>query len=90
MSANADLITVETNVQQAKQLITSFSYLGKNVWLFGGPEGGGGFNDHCSILTIIMMYSVYNSTVLNHQLLSYYLLAHTAPAGSVRGNQAKT
>ena len=45
MSANADLITVETyNVHKGKQLKTSFSYLGQNVYFskFEGPRGGGG------------------------------------------------
>ena len=32
MSANADLITVETYVHNGKQLKTSFSYLGQNVY----------------------------------------------------------
>ena len=31
MSANADLVTVETHVQQVKQLTTSFSLMGQNV-----------------------------------------------------------
>ena len=31
MSANADLITVETYVQQGKQLKTSFSYMDQNI-----------------------------------------------------------
>ena len=49
MSANADLITVETYVHKGKQLKTSFSDLGQNVYfqVFEGPWGGGGgaFND---------------------------------------------
>ena len=48
MSANADLITVETHVQ-GKRLKTSFSYMGQNVkklYIFGYLSGpGGGFND---------------------------------------------
>ena len=49
-STNADLITMETYVQQGKKLTTSFSYIGqnmnKNVHLlpFRGPWGT--FNDH--------------------------------------------
>ena len=31
MSANADLITVETYIQQGEQLKISFSYMGQNV-----------------------------------------------------------
>ena len=47
MSANADLITVETYVHKGKQLKTSFSYLGQNVYFIRGPGehyiwGGGG------------------------------------------------
>ena len=48
MSANADLITVETYVQQGKTIQTSFSYMGQNVkyiYIFGylmDPGGGGG------------------------------------------------
>ena len=44
MSANADLITVETYVHKGKQLKTSFSYLGQNVYFdkFEGPGRGGG------------------------------------------------
>ena len=47
MSANADLITVETYVHKGKQLKTSFSYLGQNVYFLGARGGGGGgaFND---------------------------------------------
>ena len=50
MSANADLITLETYVQQGEQLTTSFSYMGQNMntnlhfLLFRGPWGT--FNDH--------------------------------------------
>ena len=50
MSANADLITLETYVQQGEQLTTSFSYMGQNIntnvqfLLFRGPWGT--FNDH--------------------------------------------
>ena len=33
MSANADLITVETYVHKGKQLKTSFSYLSQNAFL---------------------------------------------------------
>ena len=50
MSANADLITVETYVQQGETILkTIFSFMGQNVkknifWgYFGGPEGV--FND---------------------------------------------
>ena len=45
MSANVDLITLETYVQQGKTLTTSFSYMGQNMntnvffLLFRGPWG---------------------------------------------------
>ena len=48
ISVNTDIITVETYVQQGKQLKTNFSYMGQNVkkhiyfGLFEGPWGGGG------------------------------------------------
>ena len=41
MSANADLITVETYVHKGKQLKTSFSYLGQNVYFFSNLRGPG-------------------------------------------------
>ena len=49
MSANADLIKMETYVQQGHNLKTSFSHMGQNVkqmyilGYLGGPEGV--FND---------------------------------------------
>ena len=44
MSANADLITVETYVHKGKQLKTSLSYLDQNVYFLAiwGAQGGGG------------------------------------------------
>ena len=42
MSANADLITVETHTTSGNNLKTTFSFMGQNVktivyfWLFGG------------------------------------------------------
>ena len=45
MSANADLITLETYVQQGKKLTTSVSYMGQNMnknvhfYHLGGPGG---------------------------------------------------
>ena len=40
MSANADLITVETYVQQGKTIENHFFIA--YIWLFEGPWGGGG------------------------------------------------
>ena len=44
MSANADLITVETYVQQGETILkTIFSFIGRKMYIlgyFGGPEGG--------------------------------------------------
>ena len=47
MSANADLVTMETYIQQGKQYLkTSFSYMGQNVKkIYLGILGGGGGAD---------------------------------------------
>ena len=70
MSANADLITLETYVHQGKKITTSFSYMGQNMnknvifLLFRRPWGT--FNDNTGPV-LLSRYPLTHSSNIGYQ-----------------------